>query len=143
MDRLVRRTRVKRSSYTVLGAALTPALVVSAAGGAGDESDGGREERGSEAGAGKRSLKEEVDEEAFDDTGGVLSLRVSLALLACRCCSVELRGCLHARAHACASMRFANSTRFTVYRLPLTVDRLGLGSGIQGLGSLRFANSTW
>ena len=129
MDRLVRRTRVKRSSYTVLGAALTPALVASAADGcSGDESDG--EEGGSEAGAGKRSLKEEVDEEAFDDTGGVLSLRVSLALLACRCCSVELRGCLHARAHACASMRFANSTRFTVYRLPLTVDRLGLGSGI-------------
>ena len=115
----MRRTRVKRSSYTVLGAALTPALVASTAGGDGDESDGAGEEGGSGAGASKRSLKEEVDEEAFDDTGGVLSLRVSLALLACRCCSIELRlrGCLctHARAHAGVSMRFANSTSFTAY----------------------------
>ena len=65
MHRLVRRTRVKRSRYSVLGAALVPDLVQDGAD-AGEEGGGdGSEGEGLE---GRRSLKEEVDEEAFDDT---------------------------------------------------------------------------
>ena len=65
MHRLVRRSRVKRSRYSVLGAALVPDLVQDGAD-AGEEGGGdGSEGEGLE---GRRSLKEEVDEEAFDDT---------------------------------------------------------------------------
>lgn len=68
MDRLVRRTRVKRCTYTVIGSALTPDLVTTQEGEKGEE-EGEEGEEGAEAGvAGRRSLKEETDDHAFDDT---------------------------------------------------------------------------
>jgi hypothetical protein len=68
MDRLVRRTRVKRSTYTVLGASLTPSLVAPDA--AADGTDGSAaEDEGDSGGGSKRSVKEEMDVEAYDDTG--------------------------------------------------------------------------
>ena len=75
MDRLVRRTRVKRSTYTVLGASLSPSLAALDAGA--DDSDGSAAagEGADGAEGSKRSLKEEVDVEAYDDTGES-SLRV-------------------------------------------------------------------
>mmetsp|Transcript_10013 Transcript_10013/g.15669 ORF Transcript_10013/g.15669 Transcript_10013/m.15669 type:complete len:234 (-) Transcript_10013:159-860(-) len=61
MDRLLRRTRVKRSTYKVIGDTLeAPAQDA--------EEEGKEEDIAEETAPGRRSLKEEVDEEAYDDS---------------------------------------------------------------------------
>ena len=66
MDRLIRRTRVKRSRYAVLGADLVPELVTGSEKGEEREEEEGGEGEGGERGAG--AVNEEEDAEAFDDT---------------------------------------------------------------------------
>ena len=66
MERLVRRTRVKRSEYSVLGSSLTPELVATESA---QGMEGGEEEEEEAAGGDRRrAVKELLDFEAYDDT---------------------------------------------------------------------------